>query len=142
MPSSISCRIFRTAPVNRNVWSTMIFRFLRSASSISSSACADVAVNGFSTKTCLPFSSALCQFEVRPDRRDDGNGIDLSRSENVVHISSSWNGGVSLGNSTQHVRTVVANHGHPGPVWTVKIANNVRTPITVPNYADVQHSSP
>ncbi len=36
----------------------MIFRFLRSASSISSSACAGVDVNGFSTKTCLPFSSA------------------------------------------------------------------------------------
>ena len=36
----------------------MIFRFFRSASSISSSACADVDVNGFSTNTCLPFSSA------------------------------------------------------------------------------------
>ena len=36
----------------------MIFRFRRSASSISSSACADVDVNGFSTKTCFPFSSA------------------------------------------------------------------------------------
>src|SRR5215470_13642483 len=36
----------------------MICRFLRAASSMSSSACATVEVNGFSTKTCLPFSSA------------------------------------------------------------------------------------
>ena len=33
-------------------------RFLRSASSMSCSACCDVEVNGFSTNTCLPFSSA------------------------------------------------------------------------------------
>jgi hypothetical protein len=51
--------IFRTAPVKRKVWSTMIFRRLESASSMSSSASATVAVNGFSTKTCLPFASAL-----------------------------------------------------------------------------------
>src|SRR6266436_504586 len=38
MPLSISSRILRTAPLKRNVWSTMIRRFLRSASSISSSA--------------------------------------------------------------------------------------------------------
>ena len=37
----------------------MICKFLRSASSISSSAWADVAVKGFSTKTCLSFSSAF-----------------------------------------------------------------------------------
>ena len=58
VPSSINWWICLTAPVNRNVWSTMIFRFLRSASSINSSACAVVQVNGFSTKTCLPFSRA------------------------------------------------------------------------------------
>ena len=57
-PSSTSWRIFRTAPVNRNVWSTMICRFFCSAISISSSACAALEVNGFSTNTCLPFSSA------------------------------------------------------------------------------------
>ena len=37
----------------------MIRRFFRLASSMSSVACAEVAVNGFSTKTCLPFSSAF-----------------------------------------------------------------------------------
>ena len=47
-----------TAPVKRNVWSTMIWRFFRSANSINCSACADVEVNGFSTKTCLPLFSA------------------------------------------------------------------------------------
>ena len=36
----------------------MIWSFFRAASSMSSHACADVDVNGFSTKTCLPFSSA------------------------------------------------------------------------------------
>ena len=51
-------RIFRTAPVNRKVWSTMIFRFFCWARLISSSACAALLVNGFSTKTCFPFSSA------------------------------------------------------------------------------------
>src|SRR5215831_1761183 len=37
----------------------MMRRFLANASSISSSAWATVAVNGFSTKTCLPFSRAF-----------------------------------------------------------------------------------
>src|ERR1035438_1537907 len=36
----------------------MIRRFFRSANSINCSAWADVEVNGFSTKTCLPFFSA------------------------------------------------------------------------------------
>src|ERR1022692_3335511 len=36
----------------------MIRRFFRSANSINCSLCADVEVNGFSTKTCLPFFSA------------------------------------------------------------------------------------
>ena len=54
----MSSRIFFTAPVKRNVWSTMIRRFFRSARSMSSSACCTVAVNGFSTNTCLPFSRA------------------------------------------------------------------------------------
>jgi len=47
-----------TAPVKRKVWSTMMRRLFLSASSINSSACADVAVKGFSTKTCLPLRSA------------------------------------------------------------------------------------
>ena len=55
----MSSRIFFTAPVKRNVWSTMIRRFFRAASSTSSSACCAVAVNGFSTNTCLPFSRAV-----------------------------------------------------------------------------------
>ena len=54
----MSWRIFRTAPVNRKVWSTMIVRFFCAASSISSSACWVVEVNGFSMKRCLPFCSA------------------------------------------------------------------------------------
>ncbi len=45
-------------PVNRKVWSTMILRFFFCARSISSSPCAELLVNGFSTNTCLPFSSA------------------------------------------------------------------------------------
>ena len=36
----------------------MIFKFFFAASSISSSACAVLLVNGFSTNTCFPFSRA------------------------------------------------------------------------------------
>jgi hypothetical protein len=55
----MSCLIFLTAPVKMKVWSTMMVSFFRSASAISSSACATVAVKGFSTNTCFPFSSAF-----------------------------------------------------------------------------------
>ena len=57
-PSSRSWEIFFTELVNRNVWSTMIFRFFCTARLINSSACIALLVNGFSTKTCLPFSNA------------------------------------------------------------------------------------
>src|SRR5580700_569477 len=42
----------------------MIFRCLRSASSINSSPCAVVQVKGFSTNTCLPFSRAVLASSV------------------------------------------------------------------------------
>ena len=71
-------RIFFTAPVKRKVWSTMIFRFLRSASSISSSACVGIAGERLFDKDVLAvFQRRLGQFVVRPDRRDHSDGIDL-----------------------------------------------------------------
>jgi len=47
-------------------------------------ACCGVEVNGFSTNTCLPFlQSRLGQFEMRPNRSNHGDGIDLRRSQEL-----------------------------------------------------------
>ena len=74
-----------TAPVNRKVWSTMIFRFLRSASSISSSPWAVVQVNGFSTNTCLPFSSAALA-----SSKCVQTGVTTATASTSGEVSNSW----------------------------------------------------
>jgi hypothetical protein len=68
----------------------MIFRFFRSASSISSSACADVEVNGFLDEHVLAvLERGLRELEVRPDRRHDRDGVDVGdRSTSAKSVVS------------------------------------------------------
>ena len=115
----------------------MICRFFRSASSISSLACADVDVNGFSTKTCLPFSSAcLRQVEVRPDRRDDRDGIDVGRFQHIGEVGRQLHAGydfcarfsafgfLSQTETTSHV------------FERAQVPDDVRTPVAVADNPD------
>jgi hypothetical protein len=63
----------------------MMWRRLRAASSISSSACATLAVKGFFDKYVLALvQSGLGQLEVRPHRSYDGNHIDLWALQNFL----------------------------------------------------------
>ena len=65
----------------------MIFRFFRSASSMSSSACGDVEVNGFSTNTCLPFSSAaFASSKCVQTGVIDRDRVDVRRLQDVGEI--------------------------------------------------------
>ena len=79
-PSASNCRILRTAPVNRKVWSTIIFRFLRAASSINSSALGTGTGERLLHENVLAiFEGCFGQLVVGPDRGHDGDRINFSR---------------------------------------------------------------
>ena len=80
MPASTSSRIFLTAPLKRNVWSTMIFRFLRRRQLDELLGLRRRRRERLLDEHVLAvLERRLRQLEVRPDRRDDGDGVDVGR---------------------------------------------------------------
>jgi len=132
VPSSTICFMRRTAPVNRKVWSTMIWRFFLSASSTNCSACANVEVNGFSTKTCLPFFSA-----------DSANskwvqtGVTTAMASTSGEERTAWNSQVNstFGKSRlarcSDAAVFIAYGDDFAAIYRVKISGDTRSPIPV-----------
>src|ERR1035438_1982407 len=137
----------------------MIVRCFFAASSINCSACATVDVNGFSTKTCFPFSRAalanskwvqtgnvfpvlqgcLGQLEVGPNGRDHCDSVNLRRRQhfrNVARGAHTWIGAL---NPPLRGRTLVADYRDFAIVRGVKVPRNVRSPIAVTDNADSNH---
>ena len=71
----------------------MIFRFLRSASSISSSACRDVRRKRLLDEHVLAvFEGRLRELVVRPDRRDDRDRVDVRRAQDFGEVGGERGG--------------------------------------------------
>ena len=68
---------------------------------------------------------------------NDGNGIDCRIIENVSGICRDCNRGVALANSLQRLWIEIANR-HDGRIGRVmKVAYDVRPPISVADYTDI-----
>ena len=110
----------------------MIRRFFRSANSTSCSACAAVEVNGFSTKTCLPFFSAdSAKFEMGPDRRDNRDGVNVGRGENGIEIAGDLDVGKVPTGPLQRCRVLVTYGDDSAAVRAVEVSGDTRSPVPV-----------
>ena len=115
-------------------------RFFCSASSISSSACAEVAVKGFSTNTCLPFSSAALASSkcvqtgvITAIASISGELTTQSGIRGHAHIR------VSLLGAAQSRLILIADRDDLRRINTAQIADDVRSPISVANDTKSNH---
>src|SRR5512134_1588134 len=84
----------------------------------------------------------LGQLEMRPDRRDDGHGIQVWRGKDVVYVGSDVHVRKGLLRSLQRFWPLVANDCDLGVRDGMEISDNIRPPVTIPDDADSNHGEP
>ena len=140
-PSAMSWRIIRTAGTYSKTWPTMSTRPLASASSASSIASAVDSVSGFSTKTCLPASSAArASGGVGRGRRGDHDGGDRAVLEHAVHVVGHLDVRVERGGLLAALVGEVDQVAPAVRPVSVEVAGQVRPPVPVPDQGDAVHT--
>ena len=77
----------------------------------------------------------FCQFEVGPDRSDDGNRIDLGRSQDLRNICGELNARKASARAAQRGRILIADRDDLTAIQIMNISGYVRAPISVSNHA-------
>ena len=136
-PSSMSCLIFLTAPVKRKVWSTMIVEVLLRGELDQLLGLGGGGGEGLLDEDVLAVLQGLLgQFEVGRDRRDDRDGVDLRRFQDLLQSVVSDAVGQVILTRARDVRVLVAD-GHDAPLRDVEVPDDVRAPIPVADDADL-----
>ena len=104
---------------------------------MSSIACADVAVNGFSTKTCLPFSSAAFA-----SSKCVQTGVTIATAsmsaaiQHFVEVRRQMNAGIGFLRALQRLGVLVADRHDLASVQRAQVSDDVRAPVPVADHAN------
>ena len=101
-----------------------------------------VEVNGFSTKTCLPFSSAAlanskCVHTGVITATASMSGDGTTSAESLVTRMP----GIGRSAALQRGRILVADRGQLAAVRGLKVAGHHRAPVAVTDYSNSNHAS-
>ncbi len=80
--------------------------------------------------------SSLGQLVVGPDRRDDGDHIDLRRSDEFTSIGRSVNTGISLLRACPGGGTNFADGRYLGAIDCHDVSYDIGSPVTITNYTE------
>ena len=117
----------------------MIFRFLRSASSINSSASATLAVKRLLYENVLSvFQGLFCQSIVMRNGSDNRNGVYAGVRQNIVRVGCQFHRWIYGTYAIQRFLTDIRNGNYGGVGNIVKITDDIRAPIPVANDTNLQ----
>ena len=85
---------------------------------------------------------SFCQLIVRPDRSDDGDGVDRSRRDHLRGVSSNVDSRIGPLRALPCGRARLRNGKHLGMLQTREVPHDVWSPVAVPNYTEVYDVSP
>ena len=116
----------------------MIRRFFCAARSISSSPCAELLVNGFSTNTCLPFSSAAFASSkcVQTGETIATASISVDRITSIGSRSD-LDPRIRLLRASLRGSAQIRDRQNLGPSKHCEVPDNVWSPVTVTNYSEI-----
>ena len=104
---------------------------------MSSFACADVDVNGFSTKTCLPFSSACFASSKCVQTGVTIATASMSRRlQHFAEVRRQMNAGIGFLRALQRLGVPVADRHDLATVQRAQVPDDVRAPVPVANHAN------
>src|SRR6266853_96398 len=79
----------------------------------------------------------LRQLVMRPDRRDDRDSVDVRRRQHLRKVRRQVDAGIGLASAPQRGRVLVADGHQFAVVETLKISDDVGSPVAVPDDADL-----
>ena len=82
------------------------------------------------------------QLVVRPDRSDDGDGVDLGRRDHLRGVRSHLDSGISLLRALSRGWADLRDCEHLGTLQTREVPDDVWSPIAVTNHTEVHDVSP
>ena len=82
----------------------------------------------------------LCQLEVGPNRRYDGHGINVRRSQYCFCIAGNLHLRMGPANPLMRGRILVAYDGDLTIVHTLKVPRDLWAPVTVTDNSDAYHA--
>src|SRR5471030_2846712 len=84
----------------------------------------------------------LGQLVVCPHRSHHGNQVDVRGVKHFVLIGGESHSRMSLAQAFLGLGILVANESYFGGIVRMKIADDIRTPVTVTNHTNADHTSP
>lgn len=98
----------------------------------------NVAGEGFFDEDMLAiFKSGLGQLIVGPHRSDDGNGIDVGRSDDLHRVRGDVHAGISFVGALLRRGTHLRDGPNLGTLQAGKVPDHIGSPITVADYTEV-----